>query len=49
MTEREKELEATVARLRKTLESVKPYLCMNAKCDERKKGSYCPHCGDLIP
>ena len=48
MTQREKELEASAARLARQLEAIKPFICTDAKCKERKRGSFCPHCGNVI-
>jgi hypothetical protein len=48
MTDREKELEALAARLARKLEGLKPYICADAKCKERKRGNFCPHCGHII-
>ena len=36
MTDREKELEALAARLARKLEGLKPFICADAKCKERK-------------
>ena len=52
MTQREKELEAKVARLERQFETVKPYICTDAKCKERKNGNLCPRYKkvlDLLP
>jgi hypothetical protein len=48
MTQREKELEALVARLARKIEFFKPFICADVECKERKRGNFCPHCGQPI-
>jgi len=43
-----KSLKATIARLGRNMESIKPFVCKNITCKNRKRGVICPHCGAVI-
>lgn len=47
MATREDELAADVARLKRQIEAMKPYLCERA-CKDRKGITICPYCGGII-
>ena len=48
MTKHEKELEDMLTRVGRVLYSMKPFVCTNTECKERKIAKICPHCGQVI-
>lgn len=47
MTQREHELEQEVARLKRYIDGIQPYLCAAHDCQNRG-GIFCPICGAVI-